>query len=260
MKQLPKILLATTFFTTTPFATEMVETTSADDTTASTHTTSIASHVQAKLDALNELISRTNTFNVSDAATLYFSPELYPLISWRSEVKSETVLSALTEIFIRSVPNIESRNHKILCFLHLAITSNNDLESAKAGGYHESEGIKNPTFLNEFVDFTLLCGQHENALEHFHLTFTPLMCLQIYLELLHQTNITPDSLGHVLRATSQLIDMKRESSADSQHKEFFTAEVLDLFPAILKRIATHPQTRGSDKRSAAGLLGQLNAG
>lgn len=67
--------------------------------------------------------------------------------------------------------------------------------------------VENPTDLNKCIDGTLCWGHYRHVVEPYDLTFTPALRLKLYIELLHQTNINADSLGHVLRATNELAKM-----------------------------------------------------
>lgn len=150
----------------------------------------------------------------------------------------------------------------------IAITSSNYLESIKGDIDEKINGIDKHTWLNELVSITTTWGDYSNVLDHYQLTFMPELRLKLYLELLHQTNITPDSLGQILRATTELTKMfmtaeslsktltafeqKLDSSIETPMTNInrlhanFGENPIDLFKDIFHRIATHTSTKPKD--------------
>ena len=206
MRYLTTILLTATFLTT---GVTYVSAATIDDPTTKpgATATSFSAETQAKIKAFETLVSSSSHFNVSDAAKILFSPELFPFISWRSPKKNEEVVSQINRIIAVSFSKDFNRNNKLTASTLLAIKFPTFLESNEDPSYHKTEGIKKPTWLNELVDGTICWGGYCNVLSHYELTFTPELRLKLYLELLHQTNITPDSLGHILRTTTELTKM-----------------------------------------------------
>lgn len=200
-------LLLTTTLLTTSFATygaeSMAPSSQEHHSTATKETNVIAPAVQAKIDALNTLVSATAEFNVSDAAEILFSPELYPSISWRSATKDPATITEIRQLIGNAFRQNFNRNTKFVSYLLTAILFEDFLEKEPLS-YDLSTAPNNPTFLNELVEASICWGYYTNVQEHFHLTFTPLVRLKIYLELIHQTNITPDSLKQILNITSKL--------------------------------------------------------
>lgn len=204
MRFLPTLLLTTTFFTTNLFASEAIESTSAAAPSTSTTATTIAPNVQAQIYALNTLFSSTTTFNVSDAIEIFFSPDLYPFISWRSTTKDAAVVAKVRKTMGDAIEKKFNRNSDVCANALFAILFPDDLEIHPFNDGFPLKGVINPTDLNKLIECTVFRRYFDNVVEHFHLTFSPAVRLKLYLELLHQTNITPDSLGHVLRVTTEL--------------------------------------------------------
>jgi hypothetical protein len=208
MSYLSTLLLTATIFTTTHIHGADQLTEQAAPTASKAVSAVISSETATTINKLTDLVSRTEYFNVSNVITLLFSPELYPFISWRSAERNEDVVASVKKAMADSVLKFRwNRNIKLTGHMLNAVIFPDSLEKTPAPGYHESEGITNPTILNELVDGSMCWGLYENVLKQYELTFTPLLRLRLYLELLQQTNITPDSLGHILRTTVELTRM-----------------------------------------------------
>ena len=164
--------------------------------------TSVSTETQDKIDAFERLVSFKDKVNVSDAAELLFDPALYPYISWRSDEKDAGVLEQVRKIMnLMPMPKFNC-NSALLFDVLRSIRSPERLEETLDSS-HES----NSSVLPSLIDDTLRWGHYRNVVTHFHLTFRPDVRLRIYLELVHRTNITPDSLGHLLSATTDLAKM-----------------------------------------------------
>lgn len=232
MRYLSTILLTTTFLTaTTTYGSTITTIDNSTSQSAAASATSFSAETQAKINAFEVLVSSRSDFNISDAAEILFSPELFPLISWRSDIKNQDVVSQLARILSASLSKGFNRNNLLIVDTIEAIIFPEKLESSKAPTYHESKGIAEPTKLNELVDGTICWGWYRNVLSHYDLTFTPELRLKLYLELLHQTNITPDSLGHILRTTTELTKMfmsEPKQTLDETVENFKSGTVKEL--------------------------------
>jgi hypothetical protein len=129
------------------------------------------------------------------------------LISFRSERRDETVVTKTHKVFIGAANRGYHPNAIILSEALFAIIFEDYLEQKQVD--LQLEGIAKPTLLNALIVRTLDWGDYRNVLSHYELTFTPILRLKLYLELLHQTNITSDSLGQILRAVTGLFEMFR---------------------------------------------------
>lgn len=211
MRYLPTLLLTTTLLTTTTTYVAATTLEIEQGTSSSSNTAVIAQNAQAQINAVNKLVSATSDFNVSNVLEILFSPDLFPFISWRSATKDEAVVAKLKEV-MKSPFKIASErkfsyNTKLTTTVLLAILFPDFLEKTPPLGGHETQGVAKPTLLNEVVDGSLCWGDYRNDFAHHSLTLYPAVRLKFYLELLYQTNVTPDSLGHVLRATTELLKM-----------------------------------------------------
>ncbi len=205
MRYLSKLLLTTTFLTLTTTYGIFIET---DDftiqpvaTALPTSTISIAA--LNKINDLKTLVTHTSDFNISDASEIFFTPELYPFISWRSATRDAVVIDEVKTI-LTPLLNKGSKGLLLLKVLD-SISFEDSLEKIKYS--NPTPPVANPTMLTEIVDGTLCSGHYTNVLTNYDATFRPLLRLKIYLELLQQTNISSDNLGYVLQATTELAKM-----------------------------------------------------
>lgn len=198
MRYLSTLLLTTTILTNTVTYGAALE-----DTLTNTTASNFSIHLQDKIDNFKTLIAATSEFNVSDATELLFDPALYPYLSWNSETKDEDVINHVHEILSKT--HSFNRNVSILLQILRSISSQDFLE--KTESFRPFPSIENSTMLTDIIDGTLCWGHYRNVLTHYNLTFRPDVRLKIYLELLHQTNISPNNLGYILEATTKLAQM-----------------------------------------------------